>query len=166
MKSNRLLFCCLLITGFGSCDHVCPPAVLNIAFRGYVLSEVDTLIIKKYQKNSGFTVLKDTYTISNTDNTFIYVEKEDSIGIHSRLVLDDKHYKYLESGYDWEISIPSQPRTMKISNIIVDQMEDRSKRCVSPIASYTLDGQFRKPFYTGNEDRRFYYGGYWVVVEK
>lgn len=165
MKYSRLLFWGLCLIGLGSCDHVCPPAVLNMLFKGYTLSEIDTLVVKKYQKNSGFTVLKETYTVRKLNNKFVYAENADSIGVIS-ITLDSDLYQYLESGYDWEISILTQPRTVQISNIIVDQTEDRSKRCRSPIASYVQDGQFRIPLNTDTDISRFHYGGYWVVIEK
>lgn len=52
--------------------------------------------------------------------------------------------------------------------IIVDQMEDAAKSCSSPIASYVQDGQLRIPLNMSAETDRikFYYGGYWVVIEK
>jgi hypothetical protein len=131
-----------ILTSCGKCP--CIDGSINPAFVGFNPSEVDTIIFRKYSKNSNFNTLIDTVFFD--DKTSFQIQKSnDTINFPSRT----GNFS-IEKNYDWVIFLPSINRNFKISNIVSPQVSlpcPNKIQCVNPINSLNIDGMVSVPAY-------------------
>jgi hypothetical protein len=123
-------------------DNCGPSEGLRIATIGMTPSQIDTIILRKFARGSGFTNRIDTVLIDSTKAyfQFPYTTKDTSfMGILSEQTL-------LKSQYDYEIFIPSVNRLVRVSDI--NEPQQRMKKtfpstktyCINNIQSFQQDG--------------------------
>lgn len=140
MKTILPLF--LIATlAFSSCsESTLPKGELLTGFVNYIPSEVDTIIVKRYQKNSNFATSIDSALLVAGLSTRIIHGDTTLISYHDVLfrIRDD---------YDYEIINPFDQHSMRISDVqykyvtwkrgLFGQKEDNA---YSPVANYLRDG--------------------------
>ena len=137
----------LILIGFlslASCaSYECDKELLNLAYVGYLPNEADTIIVKYYQKNSNFSVLKDSvllmsssFTIrGNSDTSYVLLLRNDNINYINTIEL--------------KVINPTDNKTTFISDIRYERNEgskglfSEPRGCVSPIISYKVNGIFK-----------------------
>ena len=144
---KRLLYIVLVlaaISGFYACGYYnCQASPgLRIGTIGLTAAEIDTIILRKYTKGSGFTNRIDTLQIdsSNALFQFPFAGKDTSfMGVFSMDAL-------LKSNYDYEIFIPAVNKLVKITGIYEPQQKMKrtltsdKTACVDIIQSFQQDG--------------------------
>ena len=146
----KQLFYTLLLIFAGSSFYACgsyncgEAEGLRISTIGLTAVEIDTIILRKFTKGSGFTSRIDTLSVnsSNALFQFPYTTKDTSfMGVLSAGVL-------LKSKYDYEIYIPAVNKLVSITDISEPQQRmkkglfNTSKEyCVNAIQSFQQDGQ-------------------------
>lgn len=123
----------------GTCS--CMDDSLVPAFIGYDTSELDTVIIKRFAKGSNFGQQLDSFAF--TTATVVYSKSGDTTNIvamrgDQRLSVDS----------DWQVSIPSGNRTVRISEITIEKREQHcggifgldKTLCINPVLSFKKDG--------------------------
>jgi hypothetical protein len=140
LASLASLLCC-----FASCgpDRLCSPNLINPVFVGYSLSDIDTLLLRRYKANDSFNILIDTMTFVspstgiNGPNYGVYRTSNDTTFVDINVKAD---YTPISYGYDWELYIPAKNRTVSIS-AITNTQNTGNKGCGNPITSFVQDGQ-------------------------
>lgn len=138
--------------------HACADNHIHPAFIGFLPSDIDTFILRRYKTGENFQHLVDTtlvidkfasiYTIIN-DTTVVYINAS-----------DPDHW--IRPGFDWQLYIPAKNKTVNIANIRSTQVEDRGRACYNPINSFSIDGLVVIPVLVQTD--RFYTSGYRVYV--
>ena len=130
----------LLALAFTSCgeDYECPRERLAPAFIGYAPSEVDTIIIQKFEAGSSFTRPIDTTLVGYGHGQFVRIG--DTTMVYRPFEVDNREY-------DLRFINFFDNRTVSITEIRYDMREghggglfglDRME-CSSPIVSYKRD---------------------------
>lgn len=134
---TSLLFSCV-----GDCP--CLKSYLYFGFVSFSNNDADTIIIRRYVKNSNFSVPVDSISLYNSpltrfaDTLFFSTYPETA---------------QLYSNHDYELFFPGVPKLIRISEIneIVSEQKcngplAREKvDCSNDITSYKIDGQLRQP---------------------
>ncbi len=143
MTNKYKLSIILLSIIFSSCAKCpCIDQDLDPNFIGFEVSEVDTVIIRKYAKNNNFNNLIDTaffdektsFTIQKNSDTISFPVRSGNFSINKN--------------YDWVLFLPSINRNFKISDIISPQVSlpcPNKLQCINPIHSLSIDGTIYKP---------------------
>ncbi len=131
-----------------SCRTIlCSNQFITPVFIGFSASDMDTLVIRKYQKNDNFLHLMDTILVVNDPPVADYFMSKDTTFVVPNVLSGEE--KYLMPGYDWQIYIPSKKRMVSLSAIISPQKEYRCFGdhcgCINPITSFLQDGQLSVP---------------------
>ncbi len=134
----------LLIVSSCSREYQCEDTSITPVFLKYQPADIDTLIIRKYILNSNFSNQTDSviirfgysgYYITHNDTTIVQLFGE-------RLKI--------ESGFDWQIYIPSKNKVINISEINSPKTSGKCNTgffsklacaCVNPIISCKKDNQ-------------------------
>ena len=135
-KSRKYFFLILACTvTFAFCDRKCPCEKADAPFQliSFQKNEIDTVIIRRFIKGTGFQSLKDTL-IADSTNTFYEKTGGDTV----QIVTDPKGH--VVSDFDFEIYIPSVNRLTKISAITEQFNEGLCGHCVNFIQSYSING--------------------------
>ena len=121
---------------------------LRISTIGFTAAEIDTIILRKFTKGSGFASKIDTLSVnsSNALFQFPYTTKDTSfMGVLSPDVL-------LKSKYDYEIYIPAVNKLVSITAISEPQQKMRKgflsttkEYCINAIQSFQQDGRMVTP---------------------
>jgi hypothetical protein len=124
----RPIFFILLVTISGSfissCSHcACAKGFLNVNLISFVDSEAIPVILRRFNKDSGFQRPIDSLQISNINN-------------HSGDTLFVPTSNYLSSLNDYELYFPTANITVRISDIIDAQQE---QNCGSPVGSAKVE---------------------------
>lgn len=144
--SFKTLSVIFLIPAFLSCSGDCPCLKGNLYFGlvNFSESETDTIIIRRYGKNSNFSIPIDTIPFYNLSFTRF---------------TDTLYFSYfpetaqLKSSHDYELFFPGAPKLIRISEvneIVSDQkcngpLAREKVNCVNDITSYKIDGQVKQP---------------------
>jgi len=99
-------------------------------------TDVDTIILRKFEKGTNFTQLVDTLQWDRSNVVFTDQRDTFRIAIHVGDVL-------LKSGFDYKVVIPATNRTFQISEMNEPRHEGNCKEklmCVNVIVSCKLDG--------------------------
>ncbi|MFL5740610.1 MAG: hypothetical protein ACJ75B_10365 [Flavisolibacter sp.] len=159
-RPTTLMLPALILTSVFSCHlkHDCVDNYINPAFIGFLPSDIDSFVLRKYKPNDNFQHLLDTilvidkyasiYTASN-DTTVVYVNSSDP----SHLITP---------GFDWQVYIPAKNKTVQISSITSTETEGPGRTCYNPINSFNMDGQIIFPVPV--ETDKFYTSGYRVYI--
>ena len=121
---------------------LCEPEQVIPAFVSYNPGEVDTIVVKRFQKRTNFTEKYDEFLLhsgnavisSNGDTTFINPQ---NVGVRQWL-----------NKWDMQIINPFDGKTVAISDIEIDQQETHCggifsmdpQPCFSPITGFKKDG--------------------------
>lgn len=108
----RLLFAIPLIAIFSSCHNcICAPSDgLKLATITFDSTEIDTLIIRKFQKGSNFTSLIDSLQWDRTIVLFTKFNDTFQMGTWRGDI-------QLKSQYDYQVYVPATNRTFKITEM-------------------------------------------------
>lgn len=144
-----LLFTCLVTV---SCKKYidCGLGQLTLSFVSFSDSEIDTIIVKRFDKNNGFLNTLDSIVIDmNTSNHANY---NDTVVINFSIRNDHN----FSSKYDYIIYLPKIERTYKVNNIIeqYDKMRNSGglfsfdkRYCVNNITTYSIDNVVKNTDY-------------------
>ena len=134
------IFCITLLTACGS--RPCIEGMPTLNYVSFTDAETDSIILRKYVKDGGFTSLMDSVIISKSNS--IYQKSNDTLHILTSPYGGDYP---LDIHFDYEVYMPFANKLFRISNIVVKQTEvnegismDKTN-CLDPIKSYTLNGQ-------------------------
>lgn len=105
-------------------------------YKGYSMNEVDTIIVKRFQKGSSFSVFKDSIVLTGflrqIDSTYL---------IYSNVA------GYFDGTHDIQYINPFDQRKVSVSDVVIKLAETRSSvfamdpgGCESPVISYTVNG--------------------------
>ena len=143
-KQNGYLFLIPFSLIFSSCgSYPCSEAPgLRISPVSFTDAERDTIILRKFTRNNGFTGLIDTVIIT-TENTRFNVSND------TANIVAAAGDVFLSSKYDYEIYLPAVNKLTRISDIIEPQLEGKNTSlfntdkvaCANTIQSYKKDGQ-------------------------
>lgn len=147
----------LFLIMFG-CQHPCGNSPLNPAFVGFSQSDIDTFVLRAYEANGNYDQLIDTFLISKS-GPGIYTTTNDTTIVE---LFINNSKSYIRAGFDWQIYIPAENKTISISNIISNQAEGPSKGCLNPINSFLQDGKFTVPQLINTDNS--YTSGYMAYI--
>ena len=131
-----------LVLIFQSCkkenDVHCPFLAPDMIFVGFSENERDTMIIRRYEKNSMFSSLIDTFLVSKANINTI-TKGKDSVQ------LVPANYDLLTTEFyanDWEIYFPSVGQTVRATDITprFTTQRNAAEDCQSYVASVDFDG--------------------------
>jgi hypothetical protein len=112
--------------------------------------DIDTIILRKFTKGSGFTNKIDTLIMDSTNTFFEFTRFSKDT---SSLVIF-KPDMLIKSKYDYEIYIPAVNKLVKITEINEPRQKEKKglfntdkTYCVNVIQSYKIDGKTAKPEY-------------------
>lgn len=122
----------------GKDDH-CPFLAPEIVFVGFTEDESDTMIIRRFEKNTNFTKLIDTVRITKAHLQRIEVGKDSF-----RLAPDN--YPQLNSllyAHDWQLHLPKAKKTALITDVTpkFTQEKQPTAQCQSYVSSVMFDSQ-------------------------
>ncbi len=117
----------------------CPFLAPDMVFVGFTEDESDTMVIRRFEKNSDFTTLLDTILINRGNLKRIAVGK-DSI----RLV--PGNYPMLAETFyvhDWQLYLPGAGKTVEIRDAVTKFTKEKSasSTCHSFVTSVRFDRQ-------------------------
>ncbi len=148
---------------FSSCSRTydCSDVPLIPAFLRFQPSDLDTLVIKKYEANSNFQKLVDSFNYI-PGNTHVVVS-QDTILVYALYETN----KTILPGFDWQIYIPAKNRVVLITDIVreiktgtcgagIFSMEKFGCDCTNPLISCRKDNQVTS-FPTTDSIRNFLY---------
>jgi hypothetical protein len=132
----------ILISSCGK-KCICEPEQVIPAFVSYNQSEVDTILVKRFQKNTNFTEAYDEFLL-HSGNAVISVVGDTTFFIPQQFV-----YR-LQQRWDLQLVNPFDGRTVNISDIEIEQKETTCggigifsmdpQPCISPITGFKKDG--------------------------
>ena len=145
----RLSLIALLGAFLSACSETrttrCQPERLLPGYVGYSVDELDSVYLMRYQAGSGFSTLLD-----------YFLHQSDAAGfLASGDTLRTKYYMdhvVMEPGYDYELRIPAQNRTYRITEIQSEGQEFMTYKvplfskvdmspCINSLVSFRIDGQ-------------------------
>lgn len=146
------IFLLIICATFNACKHECKRAASNIALVSYLPAETEAVIVRKFEKNSSFTTMIDTFYIDRLTSS--YQNKNDTLEIFASYGADDG----LLSKYDYEIYLPGINRLYQVTEI-TEEFESMNvglsctkEECLNTIRSYKVKGQLTN----GNPEYAFY----------
>lgn len=108
-----------------------------MSFVGYTEKEIDTIVLKKYEKSSDFTRAVDSLIIDSNVTRFRL--RNDTLRIAATISTTN-----LLSGFNYRISIPSVNSIYTITDLYEPQQEGRASTrkimCVNSIQSCKING--------------------------
>lgn len=127
---------------FVSCSSTqsCLEASARLNFVSFPDAATDSMILKKFIKNSGFTSLVDSVIITKTNS--IYQKSNDTLYIAT----PEQGDYVININYDYEVYLPLTQEIFKISDIAQKLTERKvgisldKTVCVNPIESYKVNG--------------------------
>lgn len=120
MKIVLLAITSILI--FSSCNYPCAPSDgLQMELIGFTQLEADTIVLKKFEKGSGFTTAIDSLVIDSNVTRFRL--SNDTLKITSTISTTN-----LLSKFDYMISIPSTNSVFYITEMNEPQQEGRKSK--------------------------------------
>ncbi len=122
-----------------SCSYSCTDATSTISLIGFLNSETDTVIVRKFSKSTNFTTILDTFLLNNINSNFQI--QNDTLKIIASYQTDNG----LLSRYNYEVYLPKIKKLYQISEI---KEEYRSINtgfnkvgCINSIDSYKINGK-------------------------
>ena len=151
MKQVVILFLIICAVCY-SCTHECQRADAHIALVSFLPEETAAVIVRKFEKNSGFAIMIDTLYLSRPAGT--YQHQGDTVAIFASWGTD----RGLLSIYDYEIYLPAVSRLYRVTEITEAQesmnvtLSCTKEECLNTIRSYKVNGQLMN----GNSEYAFY----------
>lgn len=135
LRGFAILLCVLALVSCQNC--ICLPSEgLRLGLVSFDSTDVDTIILSKFEKGTSFSHLVDTLQWDRSNLVFMHKNDTFEMGIHVGDIL-------LKSNYDYKVVIPAINRTFAISELNEPKREgDCSGKvmCVNTIVSGRLDG--------------------------
>ncbi|HLX93820.1 MAG TPA: hypothetical protein VKR32_19185 [Puia sp.] len=135
----------MLVAGAGSCNSKCSCTTapgLNLSLIFFGNTDIDTIVLKKYVKASGFTGFLGSVLIDRSNS--LYETFKDTID-----VIAGDTYAGLNSSYDYEILFPAagiQVKVTEIDEIHAEGNCSSKTQCTDPVDSYKInDSLITKP---------------------
>lgn len=118
----------------------CPFLAPKMIYVGFTEDESDTMVIRRFEKNSNFLKLLDTVTITRAHIQRIEVGKDS-------MRLEPDNYPNLNAGFylnDWQIYFPAANRTVSVTDATPQftQEKEPSAQCQSYVSSVIFDGNY------------------------
>ena len=134
-----LLIALVSALGLGSCSKTCfcNTATLSLNYVSFDPAETDTIVLRRYTKNSQFASLLDTATLNARNAVFSF--RKDTMSVHS-----DTVGLQLYSYYDYILYLPALNRRDSLSGIYESHETQEGGRdlectCVNRILSFYLN---------------------------
>jgi len=106
-----VLFSTLIFNGCNCTKEVdCADQPIFPAFIGFAPSEIDTFVVRKYQQNTNYQSLVDTFLIKSSDG---YITSNDT----TKVLFQVQNNQGLKPGFDWQVVIPALQKTVFVSDI-------------------------------------------------
>ena len=131
----------VIIVVLSSCGpNMCRDQYITPVFIGFELSDLDTIVVRQYEKGSNFHQLIDTALVTS-DTTFLKSKATVNDTTFVLLNYISGREKYIFPDHDWQIYLPATNLTVSISNIVSPKTEGYSKPlvCTNPINSFIQD---------------------------
>lgn len=151
MITKILVALFILTTVLVSCtkEQDCADVPLQPAFIGFASSDIDTLVLRKFESNSSYLNLLDTFIITPGGSS-PYQTTNDTTTVFLNDAANSGDFG-IKVGFDWQIFIPSLSRTILISDIQSEKRTgkyswgifsmDKTGRCTNRIFSAKVNGQ-------------------------
>ena len=143
----------ILATLISSCGKkcLCEPEQVIPTFVSYNQSEVDTILVKRFQKGTHFTEAYDEFLL-HSGNAVISVVGDTTFFIPEQIVFR------LQSRWDVQLVNPFDGKTVAIADIEIEPKETHCggifsmdpQPCISPITGFKKDGVAVMPDPMGN----------------
>ncbi len=140
MKSYYFSLVFFLLVASCKQEHDCTDRQIETVFIGFKASDLDTIVLRKYEVGSNFTNVIDTLILVYGTNMISLVNN-----VTTRvLVAEVNNRSGVKFGNDWQIYIPAQSRTINISQINREKktikcgggMDKNDCACTNPILSF------------------------------
>lgn len=148
-----VLIILILATLISSCGKkcLCEPEQVIPTFVSYNQSEVDTILVKRFQKGTHFTEAYDEFLL-HSGNAVISVVGDTTFFIPEQIVFR------LQNRWDVQLVNPFDGKTVAIADIEIEQRETHCggifsmdpQPCISPITGFKKDGVAVTPDPMGN----------------
>ena len=134
---------------FCGCTHTvdCSYALMTPVFTGYDLSDIDTLVLRKYKADDGFNSLIDTFLITKANAHYDGRDQYFIVNINvGDLGSNGLNKGAIQAGYDWQLFVPAVNRTVAISAIRSEHQTMKvgpamdKTTCIDKISSFRQDG--------------------------
>lgn len=151
MKQFIILLLTILVVS-NSCTHKCLRVESHIALVSYLPAEAEAVIVGRFEKNSDFATLIDTFSLNRLTSS--YQSKNDTLEIFESYGTDNG----LLSTYDYEIYLPAINRRYQVTEItetfesMNPGLSCKKVECLNSIRSYKVNGQLMN----GNPEYAFY----------
>ena len=140
MKAALLAIPVLFLLAISSCSKTCycTDATISLGYVAFDTGETDTIILRRYDRNSAFGRLLDTAII--TDQSALFSSNGDTLSIHG-----NTEATTLRSFYNYIFYLPSLNRSDSVRGIFEarDREEGSSDlecNCTNRVLSYQLNG--------------------------
>ncbi len=109
---KKILILASLIIILSSCDREieCGDPPINLNFIGFSQSSLDTIVIRKFSKESNFQNQIDSIQATSRNSTIVNTSDTASLNLGDI-------YRNPRFGFDWQIFIPSINRTIYLTEI-------------------------------------------------
>ncbi|MBS1497464.1 MAG: hypothetical protein JSS85_11365 [Bacteroidetes bacterium] len=148
MKIKNLVAILLLCIIFSGCskEFDCIDFQIQPSFINYSISDIDTIILRKFKPNDSYQTLLDSFIVVY-GYTGQYHTSNDTTSI---LIPDGTNG--IKAGFDWQIFIPSKSKTVYVSDIISEKKTRKCNRglfsldpfgcnCINKVFSLKKDNQ-------------------------
>lgn len=160
MKRSILLYL-LGVTVLIGCNRriSCSPPLIRPLFVGFKASDLDTLIVREYDRGSNFGTLTDTAIFISDSLRLRYISSNDTILLNFGPISGNK--QYLTADHDWQLYIPAQNITVLFSNFDSPQTHQQCFilsdicSCYNPLVSFEQNGLRKAPI-TDSIKNQFY----------
>jgi len=106
-----VLFSALIFNGCKCTkEYECGDPPIYPAFIGFSAADIDTFVVRKYQPNTNYQNLVDTFVIKYSD---YYRTSNDT----TKVILYLKGDQGIKPGFDWQVFIPAVQKTVFVSDI-------------------------------------------------
>jgi hypothetical protein len=120
IRAFLLIIPVMILLTLAACSKTCycKPALLNLNYVSFTPAETDTVILRRYDRNSNFNQLLDTFVLTTQTADFNY--NKDTLSIHAK-----DEASRLRSFYNYVLYLPSLNRSDSLSGI--NELYDREK---------------------------------------
>ena len=115
MKVLIFLFLSILLLWGCTKEYDCSDQQIQPAFIGFLPSDIDTFILRKFKANDNYQNLIDTFKVTY-GYTGQYFTSNDTTSVFAT---DSKNG--IKTGFDWTLFIPAKSKTIYISDIVSEK---------------------------------------------
>lgn len=124
---------------FTKCTQDCLQAEARLKLVGFAPAERNTIILKSFQRGSGFANMTDSVFVNGTNCNCII--NNDTLEVSPFI----NNQNGLRSAYDYEVSLPAAGKTYRIESITENSRSVNTGlfskvACVNDINTYQLNG--------------------------